>query len=86
MNDIFIHESSCIDGHVKIGKYTMIAAGSVVTKDVRPYALDDGGAGQTCRVGVRVRGSGSSLKLIPGKGHTVVQNVTVHITVSVIII
>ena len=51
MTDFFIHESSYIDegasiganatimcGHT-IGKYAMIAAGAVVTKDVPAYTL-----------------------------------------------
>ena len=76
MNNIFIHKSSYIDEHVKIGvgtkiwhfshvlknciigEYAMIAAGSVVTKDVRPHALMMGvpakQAGWVCECGVRL--------------------------------
>jgi UDP-2-acetamido-3-amino-2,3-dideoxy-glucuronate N-acetyltransferase len=58
MNDVYIHESSYIDEPVKIGEYAMIAAGSVVTKDVRPHALMMGvpakQAGWVCECGVRL--------------------------------
>jgi acetyltransferase-like isoleucine patch superfamily enzyme len=52
--------STIICGHT-VGEYAMVGAGSVVTKDVPPYALVAGNPakkmGRVCRCGMRVRGN-----------------------------
>ncbi|MDJ0625992.1 MAG: CatB-related O-acetyltransferase [Candidatus Caenarcaniphilales bacterium] len=41
-NDVWIGAKTCIVGGIKIGNGSVIAAGSVVTKDVPPYAIVGG--------------------------------------------
>lgn len=44
-HDVWIGDRAIILSHVEIGNGAVIAAGSVVTKSVPPYAVVGGGAG-----------------------------------------